>query len=104
MRALNVAGREWRIAYSSTNLTGVQAAAMTGFAIGVLPQTTLVTGMRALGPEAGLPPLPDYEITLHVPPETAPGPVKHLAQDIVAQLAVPAQSTAPALPVFAVPA
>ncbi|MHA1153733.1 MAG: LysR substrate-binding domain-containing protein [Alphaproteobacteria bacterium] len=104
MQALDAADRKWRIAYSSTSLTGVQAAAMTGFAIGVLPQTTLVTGMRALGPEAGLPPLPDYEITLHVRPGTAPGPVTRLADEIVAHLAVPAESVAPVLPMFAVPA
>ena len=104
MQALDAAGRKWRIAYSSTSVTGVLAAAMTGFAIGVLPQTTLVTGMRTLGPEAGLPPLPDYEISLHGRPESAPGPVAHLAQDIIAHLAVPADSAAPVLPMFAVPA
>ncbi len=104
MRVLDAADRKWRIAYSSTSVTGIQAAAMTGLAIGVLPQSTLVNGMRALGPEAGLPPLPDYEMTLHTRPGTAPGPVTHLADDILAQLAVPAASAAPALPLFAVPA
>jgi len=100
MDALDLAGRDWRVAYSSTSVAGVQAAAMTGFAVGVLPQSTLLKGMRVLGEADGLPPLPDYAITLHAAPGHAapgnqPAPVARLAEDIAAQLALPLHTETP---------
>ena len=89
------AGRAWRVAYSSTSVAGVQAAAMTGLAIGVLPQSTLLKGMRVLGEDDGLPPLPDYGITLHTAPGSQPAPAARLAADIAAQLALPLDTEAP---------
>ncbi len=101
MGALDGIGRRWRIAYSSTSVAGVQAAAMTGLAIGVLPQSTLLKGMRVLGPEDGVPPLPDYAITLHEPPGTRAPPAARLADDIAAQLALPLEGAAHMLAGFA---
>ncbi len=95
MDALDRAGRRWRVAYSSTSVAGVQAAAMTGLAVGVLPQSTLLKGMRVLGEAEGLPPLPDYAITLHAAPGSQPAPVARLAEDIAAQLGLPLDTEAP---------
>ncbi len=102
MDALDRAGRRWRVAYSSTSVAGVQAAAMTGLAVGVLPQSTLLKGMRVLGVAEGLPPLADYAITLHAAPGHAspgsqPAPVARLAEDIAAQLALPLEGE-PSMP------
>ncbi len=83
------------MAYSSTSVAGVQAAAMTGLAVGVLPQSTLLKGMMVLGEDDGLPPLPDYAITLHTAPGRQPAPAARLAEDIVAQLALPLDTAAP---------
>ncbi|MEE8504726.1 MAG: LysR substrate-binding domain-containing protein, partial [Kiloniellales bacterium] len=95
MDALDGAGRAWRVAYSSNSVAGVQAAAMTGLAIGVLPQSTLLKGMRVLDEGDGLPPLPDYAITLHAASGSRPAPVARLADDIAAQLALPLDTEAP---------
>ncbi len=95
MDALDRAGRAWRVAYSSTSVTGVQAAAVTGLAVGVLPQSALLKGMRVLGETDGLPPLPDYAITLHAAPGNQPAPVARLAEDIAAQLALPLHTETP---------
>ncbi len=94
MDALDRAGRAGRVAYSSTSVAGVQAAAMTGLAVGVLPQSTLLKGMRVLDEDDGLPPLPDYGITLHSAPGSQPAPVARLADDIAAQLALPLDGAA----------
>ncbi len=68
---------------------------MTGLAVGVLPQSTLLKGMRVLGEDNGLLPLPDYGITLHVAPGSRPAPAARLAEDIAAQLALPLDTEAP---------
>ncbi len=99
MDALDAAGRAWRIAYSSTSLAGVQAAVLTGLAVGLLPQSTLLKGMIVLGEAEGLPPLPGYGITLHTAPGHAatgilPAPVARLAEDMAVQLALPFESVA----------
>ncbi len=94
MEALDAAGRAWRMAYSSTSLTGVQAAVLTGLAVGLLPQSTLLKGMIVLGEAEGLPPLPDYGITLHAAPGIPPAPVARLAEDMAVQLALPIESVA----------
>jgi DNA-binding transcriptional LysR family regulator len=97
--ALDAAGRAWRMAYSSTSLVGVQAAVLTGLAVGLLPQSTLLKGMIVLGEAEGLPPLPDYGITLHTAPGHAspgilPAPAARLAEDMAVQLALPFESVA----------
>ena len=92
MDALDRAGRRWRVAYSSTSVAGVQAAAMTGLAVGVLPQSTLLKGMRVLGEDDHLPPLTGYAITLHARAGAQPAPAARLADDIAAQLALPLEA------------
>ncbi len=68
---------------------------MTGLAVGVLPQSTLLKGMRVLGETEALPPLLDYAITLHAAPGGQPAPAARLADDIAAQLALPLDTEAP---------
>ena len=67
---------------------------MTGLAVGVLPQSTLLKGMRVLGEAEGLPPLPDYAITPHAAPGGRPAPAARLVEDIAAQLALPLDTEA----------
>jgi DNA-binding transcriptional LysR family regulator len=54
----------WQIVYTSPSLTGVRAAALAGLAITPLPASVVTGGLRALGVEAGLPPLPDLEFAI----------------------------------------
>jgi DNA-binding transcriptional LysR family regulator len=54
----------WQIVYTSPSLTGVRAAALAGLAITPLPASAIVAGLRVLGVESGLPPLPDLEFAI----------------------------------------
>jgi DNA-binding transcriptional LysR family regulator len=54
----------WQIVYTSPSLAGVRAAALAGLAITPLPASAIVTGLRVLGVESGLPLLPDLEFAI----------------------------------------
>ncbi|MGQ9368546.1 LysR substrate-binding domain-containing protein [Azospirillum sp. ST 5-10] len=77
---LEAAGRAWRVAYSSPNLSGVQAAVLAGLGVGVLARSSVPAAARVLGPADGLPALPDSEVALLAPaaPEGAVGLVAGL--------------------------
>ncbi len=82
MQALDGAGRHWRMAYNRTSVHGVRAAVAAGVAVAALPRSTVDRGMRVLGAEDGLPPLPDYEIFLHLAAGAPAAPVARLAEII----------------------
>ena len=67
LKALDRAGRPWRIVYTSTHLLGVQSAVAGGLSVTVLPAAAVPKGWRRLGPSDGLPPLPPLEIALLLP-------------------------------------
>ncbi|WP_231733748.1 MULTISPECIES: LysR substrate-binding domain-containing protein [unclassified Sphingomonas] len=62
--ALDRARRAWRCAYTSTSLTGTQAAVRAGLGIAVLPREMCPPTLTPLGRDSGLPPLDDTEIAL----------------------------------------
>jgi DNA-binding transcriptional LysR family regulator len=62
--ALSESELVWQIVYTSPSLTGVRAAALAGLAITPLPTSAIVTGLRVLGVESGLPVLPDLEFAI----------------------------------------
>jgi DNA-binding transcriptional LysR family regulator len=64
LTALRASELVWQIVYTSPSLTGVRAAALAGLAITPLPASAVIGGLRSLGVEAGLPPLPDLEFTI----------------------------------------
>lgn len=63
-RALERAGRPYRLAYSAGTLMGTLTPVMAGLAVTVSPVTWLPEGLRVARPEDGLPPLPDFGILL----------------------------------------
>jgi len=65
LTALNDSELSWEIIYTSPSLTGVRAAALAGLAITPLPASALIAGLRILGVEEGLPPLPDLEFAIY---------------------------------------
>src|SRR5467141_2075687 len=65
LAALNDNELTWEIVYTSPSLTGVRAAALAGLAITPLPGSALIAGLRILGVEEGLPPLPDLEFAIY---------------------------------------
>ena len=62
--ALEQAGIEYRIAYTSPSFMGLTAAATAGLAVAVINPSILPVGLRQLGPEDGFPQLPDSSILL----------------------------------------
>lgn len=64
VRALDGAGLAWRVAYTSTSQAGTLAPALAGLAITIGLPGPLPAGLRFLGPEEGLPGLPDFSIVL----------------------------------------
>ena len=64
IRALEGAGRRYRIAYHSTTQIGTQAPVLAGLAVTVSPASWVPEGLRPLRPEEGLPPLPEFGILM----------------------------------------
>ncbi|GAB0118235.1 LysR substrate-binding domain-containing protein [Acidisoma sp. 7E03] len=62
--ALQTVGRRYRVAYSSAAQIGTLAPVLAGLAITISPATALPEGLVMLGPEEGLPPLPDFQVMM----------------------------------------
>ncbi|MDQ0074633.1 DNA-binding transcriptional LysR family regulator [Variovorax boronicumulans] len=67
-RALDRAGIPWRVAYTSSSATGLEAAVRAGIAVGVFREATISKRLKILGPKEGLPALPESEAWLAVAP------------------------------------
>jgi DNA-binding transcriptional LysR family regulator len=63
--ALQGAGLGWRLAYESRNLASLLPAVSEGLAVAVIAETSIPKGLKILGPEHGLPPLPAVEIAVY---------------------------------------
>jgi DNA-binding transcriptional LysR family regulator len=64
VRALEQAGRRYRIAYTSASQIGTHAPVLAGLAVTVSTLSWLPDGLRAMRPEEGLPALPEFGILL----------------------------------------
>jgi len=64
LRALDAAGRPYRVAYVSGTQVGSQAPVLAGLAVTVATTAWLPEGLRALRPDEGLPRLPHFGIML----------------------------------------
>ena len=64
VRALESAGRRYRIAYTSASQIGTHAPVLAGLAVTVSTLSWLPEGLRAMRPEEGLPKLPDFGIQM----------------------------------------
>jgi DNA-binding transcriptional LysR family regulator len=61
---LNRIGRDYRIAYTSSNATAISSAVLADLAVGFLPESALQPGMRVIAEEKGLPRLQDAQIAI----------------------------------------
>ena len=86
LATLDAAKRPWRIAYTSPSLAGLQAAVKAGLGVTVLPREMVPPGFVLLGPEQGLPHLPDAEIALCRAPGGLSRAAEVLGQHIVSSL------------------
>lgn len=62
LAALEESGRSYRVAYTSSSLSGITAAVSAGLAVTVLPEQDLDRDLVALGSNVHLPALPDYQL------------------------------------------
>jgi DNA-binding transcriptional LysR family regulator len=62
--ALDGVGRDYRIAYTSSNALAIASAVLTDLAVGFLPESALQPGMQPIHEAPQLPRLPDAEIAL----------------------------------------
>ncbi len=64
LESLDQAGMDWRIACTSESVTGLVAMVLADAAVTVLSRTVQQNGLRTLGPEDGMPPLPKVALML----------------------------------------
>jgi DNA-binding transcriptional LysR family regulator len=68
IRALEMAGRSWHIAYTSPNLLAVRAAVSAGLGISILPEIAILPEHTVLPAEAGFSPITDTALALVAAP------------------------------------
>ncbi len=64
LEALDRTGKDYRIAYTSSNATAISSAVLSDLAIGFLPESALQPGMRVINDDYGLPRVGDAQIAL----------------------------------------
>ncbi len=84
--ALRTAGRDWRIVLQVPNQDAVNATVAAGLCVSILLKETVPAGLDVLAASAGLPPLPEFALNLHVP-RTAHETAQELARHIRAEFA-----------------
>jgi DNA-binding transcriptional LysR family regulator len=86
MEMLEALNRPYRIAYTSMNSNAVNAAVLSGLAVGVVPQICVRPSMRMLTEEEGFPPLGEFNIGLLRSPGKSSTSVEALASHVKASL------------------
>jgi DNA-binding transcriptional LysR family regulator len=79
IHAAETAGRAWHMAYTSPNVTGIQAAVSVGLGVSILPEVAILGDHRRLGAEDGFPAITNTEVALVTAPEASPA-TRRLAQ------------------------
>jgi DNA-binding transcriptional LysR family regulator len=83
---LNRIGRDYRIAYTSSNAIAISSAVLTDLAVGFLPESALQPGMRVISEDKNLPRLRDAQIALMRASHAYGGIYDALASHIVASM------------------
>lgn len=99
INTLDRAGIAWRIAFTSTSLSGVWAAVAAGLGVTVRSTIGVPATVRML-PATVLPALPTIGVNL-LQAEAQPGPVAQRLREIVLQAVTPALAAAGAQPIIA---
>jgi DNA-binding transcriptional LysR family regulator len=89
MKAMDDAGRPYRLAYSSANPSGLSAAVGAGLAVTTAVQSTLSPRLRVLGAADGFPALPNVQIMLFARAGDSGLPFDRLADEIADGAAEP---------------
>ena len=71
IHAMEAAGREWHMAYTSPNLSSIQAAVSVGIGVSILPEMTILPEHRVLQKKDGFPPITNTEVALVATPNAS---------------------------------
>jgi DNA-binding transcriptional LysR family regulator len=72
IHAAEAAGRAWHMAYTSPNLSGIQAAVSVGLGVSILPEVAIQPAHRVLKSKDGFPPITNTEVALVAAPNASP--------------------------------
>jgi DNA-binding transcriptional LysR family regulator len=86
IEALNRIGRDYRVAYTSSNALAITSAVLTDLAVGFLPESALQPGMKVISEDKDLPRLRDAEIAIMRASHAYGGIYDALANHIVAAM------------------
>jgi DNA-binding transcriptional LysR family regulator len=90
IKALDEAGLRWRMAFTSTSIATVEAAAAAGIAVGVAKEGSAREGLRFLDRKHGFPHLPETEIVLNRSSGRYPTATQILGDFLAFKLGAPA--------------
>jgi len=79
IHAVEAAGRGWHIAYTSSNIAGLQAAVSVGLGVSILPEIAILPEHRLLGTKDGFPAITNTELALVTAPNASPA-IRRLAE------------------------
>jgi DNA-binding transcriptional LysR family regulator len=83
IHALERAGRTWHMAYTSSNLAGIQAAVAAGMGLSILSEMAIQADHRVLTARDGFSPIDKTEVALVASPDSSPATLRladHLAE------------------------
>jgi DNA-binding transcriptional LysR family regulator len=83
LAALAAAGRQSRIAVVSPSLGGLRAAAACALAVSPLNRSLLTPQLQALGPDSGMPELPDVEFMVFTRAREGPEEIADIVGEII---------------------
>ncbi|MGX7745262.1 LysR family transcriptional regulator [Rhodopseudomonas parapalustris] len=76
IHAIEATGRRWHMAYSSSNLAGIQAAVAAGLGLSILSEISIQADHRKLTARDGFPPIERTELALIAAPHASPATLR----------------------------
>jgi DNA-binding transcriptional LysR family regulator len=76
IHAIERAGRSWHMAYTSSSLSGIQAAVAAGLGLSILPEIAIQADHRTLTARDGFAPIDRTEVALVASPDASPATLR----------------------------
>ncbi len=76
IHAIEAAGRAWHMAYTSSSLSGIQAAVAAGLGLSILPDIAIQNDHRLLTAKEGFAPIDKTEVALVAAPGASPATLR----------------------------
>ena len=76
IHAIESAGRSWHMAYTSSSLSGIQAAVAAGLGLSILPDMAIQADHRKLTAKDGFAPIDKTEVALMASPDASPATLR----------------------------